>query len=46
MRISHGHVSCVMALSLIMCKEEIATELIKWFLNGRLVNMIFFPKFK
>ena len=35
-----------------MCKEDplkmykikIATELIKWFLNGRLVNMMFLPE--
>jgi hypothetical protein len=25
-------------------KIEFATELIKWCLNGRLVNMMFFPK--
>jgi hypothetical protein len=53
MRKSPGHVSWVRASSLIMCKEDplklykikFATELINWFLNGRLVNMMFFPKF-
>jgi hypothetical protein len=53
MRKSPGHVPWVRASSLIMCKEdflklykiEFATELIKWFLNGRLVKMMFFPKF-
>jgi hypothetical protein len=53
MRKSHGHVSWLRALSLIMCKEDplklykikFATKLIKWLLNGRLVNMMFFAKF-
>ena len=52
MRRSHGRVPWVRALSLIMCKEDplklykfkFATELIKWFLNGRLVNMMFLPE--
>src|SRR6056300_938251 len=52
MRRSHGRVPRVRALSLIMCKEnplklykiKFATELIKWFLNGRLVNVMFFPE--
>jgi phosphorylcholine metabolism protein LicD len=52
MRKSPGHVPWVRALSLIMCKEdplklykiEFATVLIKWFLNGRLVKMIFFSE--
>jgi hypothetical protein len=49
MRKYPGHVSWVRALGLFMCKEDplrlykikFATELIKWFLNCRLVNMIF-----
>jgi hypothetical protein len=49
MRKSPRHVPWVRALSLYMCKEDpcklykikIATTLIKWFLNGRLVNVIF-----
>ena len=53
MRKSPGHDFWVRALSLTMCKEDplklykiqFATELIKWFLNGRLVKMMFFPKF-
>ena len=52
MRRSHGRVPWVRALSLIMCKLDplklykikFATELIKWFLNGRLVNMMFHPE--
>jgi hypothetical protein len=52
MRKSAGHVSWVRALSLIMWKEdplklykiEFATELINWFLNGRLVNMMLLPE--
>jgi uncharacterized membrane protein SirB2 len=49
MRRSHGRVPLVRALSLIMCKEDplmlykikFETELIKWFFNGWLVNMMF-----
>jgi hypothetical protein len=52
MRKSPGYVPCVRALGLFMCKEnplklykfKFVTELIKWFLNGRLVNMMFFPE--
>jgi hypothetical protein len=52
MRKSPGHVPWVRALGLFMCKEnplklykiKYVTELIKWFLNGRLVNMMFFPE--
>jgi hypothetical protein len=52
MRKSPGHVPWVKALGLFMCKEDplklykikFATELIKWYLNGRLVNMMFFPE--
>jgi hypothetical protein len=49
---SPGHVPWVRALGLFMCKEnplklfkiKFATELIKWFLKGSLVNMMFFPE--
>jgi phosphorylcholine metabolism protein LicD len=52
MRRSHGRVPWVRALRLFMFKEDplklynvkFATELIKWFLNGRLVNMMFLPE--
>jgi hypothetical protein len=52
MRKSPGHIPYVRALGLFMCKEnplklyqiKCATELIKWFLKGRLVNMMFFPE--
>jgi hypothetical protein len=52
MRRSHGRVPWVRALRLFMFKEhplklykiKFATELIKWFLNGRLVNMMFLPE--
>ena len=52
MRKNPGHISWVRALRLITCKEDplklykikFATELIKWFLNGRLVNMMFLPE--
>jgi hypothetical protein len=52
MRKSPGHVPWVRALGLFMCIEDslklykikFATELIKWFLNGRLVNMMFLPE--
>jgi hypothetical protein len=52
MRKSPGHVPWVRALSLFMCKEDplklykikFSTELITWFLNGRLVNMMFFSE--
>jgi hypothetical protein len=53
MRKFPGHVPWVRALSLFVGKEdplklykmEYATELIKWILNVRLVNMMLFPKF-
>jgi hypothetical protein len=53
MRKSPGHVPWVRALSLIMFKEDplklykikFATELIKRFLNCRLVNVMFFLNF-
>jgi phosphorylcholine metabolism protein LicD len=52
MRKPPGHVPWVRALGLFMCKEntlklykiKFATELNKWFLNGRLVNMMFFSE--
>jgi hypothetical protein len=53
MQNSPGNVLWVRASSLFMCKEdplkfykiEFALELVKWFLNGRLVNLMFFsPK--
>jgi hypothetical protein len=47
-----GHVPWVRALSIFKCKEDplnlykikFATELINWFLNGRLVEIMFFPE--
>jgi hypothetical protein len=47
-----GQVPLVRALSLLMCNEDplklykikFATDLFKWFLNGRLVNMMFSSK--
>jgi hypothetical protein len=52
MRKSPGHVPWVRALGLFMCKEnplklyqiKCATELIKRFFNGMLVNMMFLPE--
>jgi hypothetical protein len=52
-RKSPGHIICVLASGLIMLTEdppmsykiEFALELVNWFLNGRLVKMIIFPKF-
>jgi hypothetical protein len=48
-----GHVLWVKAFKLKTCIEdplklykiEIALGLVKWFLNGRLVKMMIFPKF-
>ena len=52
MRKSPGHITWVKALKLKTCKVdppklykiEFATELVEWFLNGRLVKMMFFSK--
>jgi Gpi18-like mannosyltransferase len=53
MRKSLGHISWVRILKLTVCEEDppklykidIATELVKQFLNGKLVKMVFFfPK--